>query len=123
MATKPIALPIAAGIDNNDSEYYAQGRYTSADHIRFVTSQPEKIGGWIKWNLNGDELTSRCRSIYCYLDFNYNLWHAFGTSSRLLVFDQNKAKTNITPFVATGTLTNPFISRPTLLSFTFFAVR
>lgn len=108
MATKPVPLLIAAGIDNNDSEYYAQGRYTSADKVRFVAGQPEKIGGWGKWNNNGDELTAMCRSILCYLDFNYNLWHAFGTSSRLWVFDQNKVRTNITPFIATGTLANPF---------------
>jgi hypothetical protein len=108
MVAKPIPLTIAAGVDISTTEYYAQGRYISCDHIRFVGGLPEKIGGWTQWNNDGDELTTVCRSALCYSDFNYNLWSVFGTSSRLWVFSPEKVRTNITPFILTGTLVNPF---------------
>lgn len=98
----------------SDTEYYAQGRYTSADKVRFVSGLPEKIGGWTQWNIDGDELPDICRSMLCWLDYNYNLWHAFGTSGRLWVFDQDMARTNITPYESTGTLNNPFSTTDTL---------
>lgn len=107
-AARKIPLPIVPGQVLSQTEYEAEGRYTVCDHIRFKDGQPEKIGGWTQWNAPGDEITTMCRSILVWMDFNFNLWHAFGTSSRLWVFDQNAARTNITPFVSTGTLANPF---------------
>jgi hypothetical protein len=105
---RKIPLPIATGIVLNKTDYEAQGRYIDCDHIRFVDGQPEKIGGWEQWNTPGDELTDICRALICWLDFNYNVWHAFGCVDRLWVFDQEKARSNITPYVSTGTLTDPF---------------
>jgi hypothetical protein len=105
-----IPMPVAPGVVLNQSEYEAQGRYIDCDKIRFVDGKPEKIGGWEQWNTPGDELDAVCRSIFCWQDFSYNLWHAFGTAGRLWVFDQDKTRTNITPFVSAGTLSNPFSS-------------
>lgn len=112
-AARKIPLPIASGIVLNRTDYEAQGRWIEASWVRFVDGQPEKIGGFEQWNEPGDELTGLCRSVLCWQDFNYNIWHAFGCSDRLVVFDQDKAKTNITPFVATGTLTDPFSTTDT----------
>jgi hypothetical protein len=111
---RKIPLPIATGIILNKTEYEAQGRYIDCDHIRFVDGQPEKIGGWEQWNTPGDELTGICRSTRFWQDFNYNVWHAFGTSARLWIYDQEKTRTNITPYEATGTLANPFSTTDTL---------
>ena len=114
---RKIPLPISAGVVLNNTEYEAQGHWTSMDHIRFIDGQPEKIGGWAQWNIPGTELTGTCRSVRCWQDFNYNIWHAFGTTARLWVYNQDKTRTNITPFIATGTLANPFttfISSPTV---------
>jgi hypothetical protein len=105
---RKIPLPVASGQILSETEYQAEGRYTVCDHIRFKDGQPEKIGGWAQWNLPGQGVTPVCRSILVWMDFNYNLWHAFGTSSRLWVYDQNAARTNVTPFSVTGTLGNPF---------------
>jgi hypothetical protein len=115
---RKIPLPIATGIVLNKTEYEAQGRYIDCDHIRFIDGQPEKIGGWEQWNLPGDELTALCRAIACWQDFNYNVWHAFGCVDRLWVFDQDKSRSNITPFVSTGTLTDPFSTTDTLTTVT-----
>lgn len=102
----PIELP--PGIVLGKTEYEAQGRYIDCDHVRFVRGKPEKIGGWEQWNDDGDEIGYGCRSILCWQDFNYNLWHVFGTYDRLWVFNQGRVRTNITPFVFSGTLTDPF---------------
>lgn len=107
-AARKIPVPIRMGIALHQSEYEAQGRYIDCDHVRFVDGKPEKIGGWEQWNTPGTELPDICRSIFCWQSFTYNLWHAFGTAGRLWVFDQDKTRTNITPFEATGTLANPF---------------
>jgi hypothetical protein len=115
---RKIPLPIATGIVLNKTEYEAQGRYIDCDHIRFVDGQPEKIGGWAQWNTDGDELTGICRSIICWQDFSYNLWHTFGCVDRLWVYDQDKAMSNITPYESTGTLTDPFSTTDTLTTVT-----
>ena len=41
-------LQIAPGIDKQNTEYGAEGRWVDGDNIRFRYSQPEKIGGWEK---------------------------------------------------------------------------
>lgn len=105
---RKIALPISSGVSLNQTEYEAQGRWTDMDKVRFVGGQPEKIGGYEQWNDAGTDLTGVCRSIFCWQDFNYNIWAAFGTTARLWVYDQDKSRTNITPYISTGTLANPF---------------
>lgn len=105
---RKIPLPISAGVALNQTEYEAQGRWIDMDHIRFVEGQPEKIGGYEQWNDPGTDLTGVCRSIMCWQDFNYNLWNAFGTSERLWVYSNNKVRSNITPYILSGTLANPF---------------
>lgn len=105
---RKIPLPIASGLVLNQTDYEAQGRWIDASWVRFVEGGPEKIGGFEQWNTPGDELTGICRSILCWQDYSYNQWHAFGCVDRLVVFDQDKTKTNITPIFSTGTLANPF---------------
>lgn len=111
---RKIPLPLQPGIVLGMTEYEAQGRFIDCDHVRFVDGQPEKIGGWEQWNTDGDELTPVCRTALFWQDFNYNTWFSFGTSSRLWVFDQDKTRTNITPWESTGTLANPFSTTDTL---------
>ncbi len=107
MARKvPISLP--PGIVLGRTEYEAQGRYISTEHIRFVQGKPEKIGGWEQWSDDGDEVGTGCRSALCWQDYSYNLWYVFGTSTRLYVFDQHKTRYNITPYVTETSLTDPF---------------
>jgi hypothetical protein len=108
MAGRKVPIKLPPGIVLGETEYEAQGRYVTCDHVRFVQGMPEKIGGWSQWNDDGDEVTEACRSLRCWQDYSFNIWHAFGTASRLWVFDQLKVKTNITPYQSTGTLANPF---------------
>ena len=41
-------LQIAPGIDKQNTEYGAEGRWVDGDNVRFRYGQPEKIGGWVK---------------------------------------------------------------------------
>lgn len=113
MTAKPIPVKIPPGVVLGSTEYEAQGRYIKAEWVRFFDGAPSKIGGWEQWNTPGEELDGIPRSILCWQDFGYNLWHAFGTSHRLWVYDQDKARTNITPIVSSGQLTNPFSTTDT----------
>ena len=39
-------LQVAPGIDKQNTEYGAEGRWVDSDNVRFRYGQPEKIGGW-----------------------------------------------------------------------------
>lgn len=101
-------VSIAAGFNTTASEYEANGRWTGGDKVRFYQGRAEKIGGWVKWNIDGTEVGAICRSAMAWFDFSYNTWLCCGTSARLWVFDNDKARYNITPYSSTGTLANPF---------------
>ncbi len=107
---KKIPLPIPPGVVLNLTGLEAQGRWIDCDKIRFdEAGQPEKIGGWEQWQEDGDELEGVCRSIFCWMDSSYNVWHAFGTEGAVYIFDQNKERTINTPLGPAGTLgNNPF---------------
>lgn len=108
MATQKSKFPLPPGIVLSRTDYEAVGRYIACDKIRFKDGSPEKIGGWEQWNEPGDELPYTCRSMLCWQDNSYNQWHAFGTYHRLYVFGGDKVRTNITPIISTGSVTDPF---------------
>ena len=41
-------LQVAPGIDKQNTEYGAEGKWVDSDNVRFRYGQPEKIGGWEK---------------------------------------------------------------------------
>ena len=40
-------IAFAPGIDKQDTEYGAAGRWVDSDMVRFRYGLPEKIGGWV----------------------------------------------------------------------------
>ena len=54
-------LQIAPGIDKQNTEYGAEGRWVDGDNVRFRYGQPEKIGGWEK--VTSDALLGATRAI------------------------------------------------------------
>jgi hypothetical protein len=108
---RKIPLPIASGVVLSQTEYEAQGRWTSMDNVRFIDGQPEKVGGYEQWNTPGTDLIGACRSIFSWEDFVLNLWTVFGTTFALSAYNNDKIKFNITPIGSTGTLgANPFVT-------------
>ena len=43
-----IKIQVAPGIDKQNTEYGAEGRWIDCDNVRFRYGLPEKIGGWVK---------------------------------------------------------------------------
>ena len=41
-------LNFKPGIDKQNTEYGAEGRWIDADNVRFHYGLPQKVGGWLK---------------------------------------------------------------------------
>ena len=61
-------LQVAPGIDKQNTEYGAEGRWIDSDNVRFRYGQPEKIGGWAK--VTSDALLGSTRAILTWSDLN-----------------------------------------------------
>ena len=59
-------LQIAPGIDKQNTEYGAEGKWVDCDNVRFRYGLPEKIGGWEK--VTSDALVGATRAILTYSD-------------------------------------------------------
>ena len=57
-------LQIAPGIDKQNTEYGAEGKWVDCDNVRFRYGLPEKIGGWTK--VTSDALVGATRAILTY---------------------------------------------------------
>ena len=74
----PLAkLNIAPGIDKQDTEYGAEGRWVDSDNVRFHYGLPQKVGGWQK--LISDTLIGVVRGIHTWTDLNGVRYTARGT--------------------------------------------
>ena len=99
-------IAFAPGIDKQDTEYGAAGRWTDSDFVRFRYGLPEKIGGWIY--LVTDTLIGVARDMHAWTDLDGVRYTAIGTDRKLYVYTEGVVY-DITPVRRTsGTLTNPF---------------
>jgi len=93
-------LQIAPGIDKQNTEYGAEGRWVDGDNIRFRYGQPEKIGGWEK--VTNDALLGATRAILTYSDLKGVNYAVYGTNKKLYGYSEG-TYADITPTRATGT--------------------
>ena len=93
-------LQIAPGIDKQNTEYGAEGRWVDGDNIRFRYGQPEKIGGWEK--VTSDALLGATRAILTYSDLKGVNYAVYGTNKKLYGYSEG-TYADITPTRATGT--------------------
>ena len=99
-------IQFAPGIDKQNTEYGAEGRWTDSDMVRFRYGLPEKIGGWSK--LISETLIGVVRDMHAWSDLNGIRYMALGTDRKLYVYSEG-AVYDITPVRRTsGSLTNPF---------------
>jgi len=99
-------LNIAPGIDKQDTEYGAEGRWTDAQNVRFHYGLPQKIGGWLQ--LISDTLIGAVRGIHAWSDLNGVRYTALGTDRKFYIYSEGTAF-DVTP-IRRGpiSLTNPF---------------
>ena len=101
-----IKLNIRPGIDQQDTEYGAEGRWTDSDNVRFHYGLPQKIGGWEK--LIQEKLIGVVRGIHVWTDLNGVRYTALGTDRKFYVYSEGTAY-DVTPLrEAVSTETNPF---------------
>lgn len=99
-------LDFLPGIVKVDAPYTLRGRYIDCDKVRFFKGKPEK---WKGWETYVSGFLGVPRAMKSWDDFSDARWLAVGTHSKLYVVSSIEVKTNITPFVDTGTLGNdPF---------------
>ena len=93
-------LQIAPGIDKQNTEYGAEGRWVDSDNVRFRYGLPEKIGGWEK--VTSDALVGASRAILSYSDLGGVKYIIYGTNKKLYAYSEG-SYADITPTRATGT--------------------
>ena len=93
-------LQIAPGIDKQNTEYGAEGKWVDCDNVRFRYGLPEKIGGWTK--VTSDALVGATRAILTYSALNGVKYAIYGTNKKLYAYSEN-SYADITPTRATGT--------------------
>ena len=99
-------ISFAPGIDKQDTEYGAAGRWTDSDFVRFRYGLPEKIGGWIY--LINDTLIGVARDMHAWTSLDGVRYTAIGTDRKLYEYTEGLAY-DVTPVRRTsGALTNPF---------------
>ena len=95
-------LQIAPGIDKQNTEYGAEGRWVDGDNIRFRYGQPEKIGGWSK--VTSDALLGSTRAMLTWSDLNGVNYAMYGTNKKLYAYSEGSYG-DITPTRGTGSIT------------------
>jgi len=94
-----IKVQVAPGVDKQDTEYGAEGRWTNTDNVRFRYGLPEKIGGWAK--VTSDALVGAARGIITWFSLDGDQYAITGTNKKLYVY-QNGSWYDITPIRSTG---------------------
>ncbi len=95
-------LQIAPGIDKQNTEYGAEGRWVDSDNIRFRYGQPEKIGGWAK--VTSDALLGSTRAILTWSSLEGVNYAMYGTNKKLYAYSEGSYG-DITPTRGTGSIT------------------
>jgi len=95
-------LLIAPGIDKQNTEYGAEGKWVDSDNVRFRYGQPEKIGGWTK--VTSDALLGSTRAILTWSDLSGVNHAMYGTNKKLYAYSEN-SYADITPTRGTGSIT------------------
>ena len=94
-----IKVQVAPGVDKQDTQYGAEGRWTNTENVRFRYGLPEKIGGWAK--VTSDALVGAARGLITWFSLDGDQYAVTGTNKKLYVY-QNGSWYDITPIRVTG---------------------
>jgi hypothetical protein len=94
------------GVNRENTRYTTEGGWYECDKIRFRQGNPEKIGGWTRFNAN--TFLGVCRSLWNWITLGGANLVGVGTNLKFYIC-QGGAYYNITPVGATPTtIANPF---------------
>jgi hypothetical protein len=98
-------LQFRPGLNREGTDYSNEGGWYDGDKIRFRSGFPEKIGGWTR--LSNNTYLGTCRSLWSWANLTGTNYLGVGTNIKYYIEDGGTYN-DITPFVASSTLTNPF---------------
>ena len=87
-------LQIAPGIDKQNTEYGAEGRWVDCDNIRFRYGLPEKLGGWEKYSQT--TFLGSSRSLHSWANLEGNKYLGIGTEQKFYI-EESQGYNDITP--------------------------
>jgi hypothetical protein len=93
-------LQFKPGVNRDQSNYTNEGGWYAGDKIRFLSGQPQKIGGWVK--ANSQVLIGICRQMFTWVTTTPNNFMAVGTNAKLYI-DAGSNLYDITPLQHTST--------------------
>lgn len=106
MADIPITIP--PGLNSDDTTLASAPGWSDASLVRFRNGRPQTVGGW-ETIATGQSLTGVCRSVLNWTDNANTPLLAFGTHSKLYVWDNNSTFWDVTPYGPVTVLgSNPF---------------
>ena len=106
-------LQFAPGIDKQDTDYGAEGRWVDCDNVRFRYGLPEKIGGWE--NLLPEDLIGSARDQHTWSDLAGEPLSAIGTDRKLYVYYDGVAY-DVTPLSTTIAAEFTFTASTTIVN-------
>jgi len=98
-------LNFQPGIDTENTQTGAEGRWTDGDKIRFRKGLPQKIGGWTKFSTSYYVGVGRALEQWFALDGAR--YEALGTDRKIYVY-QGGDNQDVTPIRATANIVNAF---------------
>ena len=99
----PLAkLKFAPGIDKQNTEIGAEGKWVDCDNVRFRYGLPEKIGGWEK--VTSDALIGATRALLTWSDLKGVKYAVVGTNKKLYAYSEG-SYADVTPERGTGSVT------------------
>lgn len=103
----PVVIQPPPGVVLTESERIIEGRWQAPfNNARFVRGMVQKLGG--NTVITTTPSPDPQRTLFGWFDLTQDKFIAAGTFRKLYVYDVSFAQNDITPFRATGTLTNPF---------------
>jgi hypothetical protein len=96
------------GVNRENTRYTTEGGWYECDKVRFRQGNPEKIGGWTRFNPN--TFLGVCRSLWSWTTLGGNKLVGVGTNLKFYVC-QGGQYFDITPIRASSTINNnPFVA-------------
>jgi len=88
------------GLNRDQTNYAGEGGFYECDKVRFRSSFPQKIGGWLRYGTF--TLAGICRQMFNYITTNLDNIMAYGTTEKLYL-EVGENLIDITPLRATFT--------------------
>ena len=98
-------LNFLPGIDTENTETGAEGRWSNCDKVRFRKGLPQKIGGWTKFST--DFYVGVGRALEQWFDNSGSRYEALGTDRKVYAYRQGQSA-DITPLRQSNNLTSVF---------------